>query len=138
MMFVHWLKHKLGSARQVHLDDKGGVIFSMAWAYKPIKLHGDGSMKNTVILPDVGVPMLKVKSAERPQVGPAICRLEEILSGILQAMVEQDWCLLDWVHGQVTPRVLYVAFIKIHPNLRKQKLCVGTCQISSFDCAESR
>ena len=138
MMFVHWLKHKPGSARQVHLDDKGGVIFSMAWAYKPIKLHGDGSMKNTVILPDVGVPMLKVKSAERPQVGPAICRLEEILSGILQAMVEQDWCLLDWVHGQVTPRVLYVAFIKIQPNLRKQKLCVGTCQISSFDCAESR
>ena len=91
MMYVHWLKHKPGIVRQVHLDQTGGVIFSMAWAYPPLALQGPNSMRNTVILPDIGVPMLKVKSHERPRVCDEVRRLESILSNVIfQSLPEQD------------------------------------------------
>ena len=91
MMYVHWLKHKPGSVRQVHLDQAGGVIFSMAWAYDPLVLQGQNNISHTMILPDIGVPMLKVKSHERPRVCDEVRRLECILSNIIfQSLPEKD------------------------------------------------
>ena len=91
LMYVHWLKHNPGHARQAQLDQHGKVIFSMAWAYQPVKLTGAESKKNTVILPDVGVPMLKVRSHERPQVCEAVRRLEDMLNTIiLHCLPDED------------------------------------------------
>ena len=90
LVWVHWLKHQSGSVRQVALDAMGRVIFSLAWAYPAIKLQGTDAVANTIILPDAGVPMMKVRSQERPLVPEDVRRLHDVLKAILHIASSQD------------------------------------------------
>ena len=91
LIYAHWLKHKPGTVRQAHLDPAGRVIFSVAWQCKPLSLKGPEHVNNTIILPDVGVAMLKVKASERPSISDQVRRLEDMLNTlILQSLPEED------------------------------------------------
>ena len=90
LVWVHWLKHQSGSVRQVALDAMGRVIFSLAWAYPALKLQGSDAVANTIILPDAGVPMMKVRSQERPLVPDHVRRLHDVLKSMLHIGSNQD------------------------------------------------
>ena len=91
LIYAHWLKHKPGSVRQANLDPAGRVIFSVAWQCQPLSLKGPEHVNNTIVLPDVGVAMLKVKASERPYISDQVRRLEDMLNSlILQSLPEED------------------------------------------------
>ena len=94
VMWVHWIKHKVNVVRQVNLDHRGGVIFSMAFAFPEINLKKHSWQ---IIVEDCAVPMLKVRQSERSVVPEHLIRLSLIYEQLIHQCVCKVGCLQSGV-----------------------------------------
>lgn len=87
ILWVHWLKHKRYAARQVNLDARGRVVFSIAHAFPELDCSPD---RCAVLVADAGVPMLKVRAPERPLVPDTVRKAHDMIALMMRTLVNKD------------------------------------------------
>lgn len=87
LMWVHWVRSRHQVVRQVTLDNDGKVVFSMSFAFPDIHIRPNNCV---IVVPNVGVPMMKVTKAHRPLMPSNMRCIFEMYDRILKTIVNQD------------------------------------------------